>query len=148
MNAAEQAVNLEAASKIATVVNLFKTNFPDAKADLKPWANDPDTRELIDPDSIDIGFHFPGRSRLFQSRSILVQIRFHQDPLLKRRRAIGVEAAGFDHRGKQWRFSTVENWSFEGNSCPVPEVRDQLKRFCQDILEIFNDSEMGLASGQ
>jgi hypothetical protein len=79
VNAAEQARGLEVTSKIAAIVNLFKSEFPDAKADLKPWTNDPDTRELVDPDSIDIGFHLPGWSRKFQSRSILVQIRFYED---------------------------------------------------------------------
>jgi hypothetical protein len=79
VNAAEQAIGLELTSKIAGVVNLFKAQFPDAKADLKPWANDAETRELVDPDSIDIGFHLPGWSRRFQSRSILVQIRFFSD---------------------------------------------------------------------
>lgn len=48
MNAAEQATNLELASKIATVVNLFKSEFPDVRSDLKPWRNDPETRELVD----------------------------------------------------------------------------------------------------
>ena len=80
MNASERAKSLEFATKIASVVTLFKAQFPDAKADLKPWKNDPDTRELVDPDSIDIGFHFPGWSRRYQSNSILVQIRFYQDP--------------------------------------------------------------------
>ncbi|NJR52614.1 MAG: hypothetical protein HC780_26630 [Leptolyngbyaceae cyanobacterium CSU_1_3] len=140
MNAAQQAIDLETASKIATVVNLFKSEFPDARVDLKPWANDPDTRELVDPDSIDLGFHFPGRSRLFQSRSILVQIRFHADPEAERRSAIGVEAAGFDHQGKQWRFSTVQDWSFEGVSSPTAEIREQLKNFCCQILVIFNET--------
>jgi hypothetical protein len=37
VNAAEQARSLQVASKIAAVVNLFKSEFPDAKADLKPW---------------------------------------------------------------------------------------------------------------
>jgi hypothetical protein len=138
VNAAEQAINLETASKIATVVNLFKSEFPDARSDLKPWANDPDTRDLVDPDSIDIGFHFPGRSRLFQSRSILVQIRFHQDPETGTRRAIGVEAAGFDHQGNQWKFSTVQDWDFVGMSSPTPEIRESLKGFCRKILEVFN----------
>jgi hypothetical protein len=138
MNAAEQAKSLESASKIAAVVNLFKSHFPDARSDLKPWANDPDTRELVDPDSIDIGFHLPGFSRLFQSRSILLQIRFHQDPLTQERRAIGSEVAGFDHRGKQWWLSTVDNWTFEGKSCPVPEVADKLKAFLRQVLELFN----------
>lgn len=138
MNAAEQVKNFELASKIAAVVNLFKSEFPDVRSDLKPWMNDPDTKELVDPDSIDIGFHFPGRSRLFQSRSILVQIRFYEDPLEKHRRAIGVEAAGYDHQGQQWRFSTVENWRFVGATAPVPEVAHKLKNFCHKIFEVFN----------
>lgn len=138
MNAAEQATSLEFASKIASAVNLFKQEFPDARADLKPWMNDPDTRELIDPDSIDIGFNFPGRSRLFQSRCILIQIRLHMDVLTNQRRAIGVEAAGFDHQGKQWWFSTVQNWEFEGNNRPAGEVGDRLKQYCREVLHLFN----------
>ncbi|MFN6568851.1 hypothetical protein A6770_15135 [Nostoc minutum NIES-26] len=138
MNAAEQATNLELANKIATVVNLFKFEFPDAKSDLKPWKNDPETRELVDPDSIDIGFHFPGISKSWRSRSILIQIRFYQDPINNLRRAIGIEVAGFDHRGEAWRLSTVENWSFFGESLPSSEVGDKLKQICRQILEVFN----------
>jgi hypothetical protein len=138
VNAAEQATNLELASKIATAVNLFKFEFPDAKSDLKPWKNDPDTRELVDPDSIDIGFHFPGVSKSWRSRSVLIQIRFHQDPITKSRRAIGLEVAGFDHRGEVWRLSTVETWSFVGECIPSPEVIEKLKQVCRQILEVFN----------
>lgn len=138
MNAAEQATNLELASKIASVVNLFKSEFPDIRSDLKPWRNDPETRELVDPDSIDIGFHFPGRSKSFQSRSILIEIRFYQDPLNDSRSCIGVEAAGFDHRGKQWRLSTVEDWRCEGATAPEPEASEKLKQFCRQILNLFN----------
>ncbi|WP_293152002.1 MULTISPECIES: hypothetical protein [unclassified Microcoleus] len=138
MNAAEQARNIELASKIAAVVNLFKSEFPDVKVDLKPWMNDHDTRELVDPESIDIGFHFPGRSRLLQSRSILIQIRFYQDPVEGSRRAIGVEAAGYDHTGQQWRFSTVENWGFVGETEPAAESAEKLKHFCREIFGLFN----------
>lgn len=138
MNAAEQATNLELASKIATVVNLFKSQFPDVRSDLKPWRNDPETRELVDPDSIDIGFHFPGRSKSFQSRSILIEIRFYQDPLNNSRACIGVEASGFDHRGKQWRLSTVENWQSEGATQLEPEANEKLKQFCRNTIELFN----------
>jgi hypothetical protein len=138
VNASEQATNLELASKIATIVNLFKFQFPDAKSDLKPWKNDPETRELVDPDSIDIGFHFPGISKSWRSRSILIQIRFHQDSITNSRRAIGVEVAGFDHRGEAWRLSTVENWNFVGESLPSTQVGDKLKQFCRQILEVFN----------
>jgi len=140
VNASEQATNLELASKIATVVNLFKFEFPDAKSDLKPWKNDPETRELVDPDSIDIGFHFPGISKSWRSRSILIQIRFYQDPVNNSRRAIGVEVAGFDHRGEAWRLSTVENWSFVGASLPNHEVGEKLKQICRQILEVFNQT--------
>jgi hypothetical protein len=132
------ATNLELASNIATAVNLFKFEFPDAKSDLKPWQNDPQTRELVDPDSIDIGFHFPGISSSWRSRSILIQIRFYEDPITGLRRAIGVEAAGFDHKGEAWRLSTVENWSFVGRSEPKAEVGEKLKKICRQILELFN----------
>lgn len=141
MNAAEQAIGLEVTAKIAAVVTLFKTQFPDAKADLKPWANDPDTRELVDPDSIDIGFHFPGWSRLAQSRSILVQIRLYDDPddpVLGMRRAIGLETAGFTNLGEQWRLSTIESWQFMGTAQPADEVKEKLKRFCCQVFELFN----------
>ena len=138
MNAAQQATNIEVTTKIAAVVNLFKSEFPDAKADLKPWQNDPDTRELVDPDSIDIGFHFPGWSRRFQSRSILVQIRFYEDPVDASRRLIGIETAGFNHEGLAWRLSTVENWSLVGDVQPVPEVEEKLKYFCRQVFALFS----------
>ena len=142
MNAAEQAIGLEVATKIAAVVNLFKAQFPDAKADLKPWANDPDTRELVDPDSIDIGFHLPGWSPKLQSRSVLVQIRFYQDPLTETRRAIGIEAAGFTNLGEQWRMSTIQNWEFVGEKQPIEEMKEQLKEFCRQSFELFNGGDL------
>jgi hypothetical protein len=138
MNAAEQATSLELTSKIASIVNLFKQEFPDAKADLKPWANDPDTRDLVDPESIDIGFHFPGWSPRFQSRSILVQIRLFQDPEQDMTKAIGAELVGFSHAGKQWHLSTVQTWEFEGEKTPNIETQFQLKRFCRKLLEVLD----------
>jgi hypothetical protein len=138
MNAVEQARSLEFTTKIAAIVNLFKSEFPDARADLKPWTNDPDTQELVDPDSIDIGFHLPGWSRKFQCRSILVQIRLYKDPLDDTRRPIGIEAAGFDHRGKAWRLSTIQNWQFVGEGEPVPEVQEKLKYFCREAINILS----------
>ena len=146
MNAAQQATDITLASKIASAVSLFRSEFPDAKVDLKPWAEDSDTQELVDPDSIDFSFHFPGWSRRWQSRSVLVQIRFYQDaigvtdrqPLASHGNFIGLEVAGFDHRGKQWRLSTVSDWQFEGDLQPQPEIADKLKQFCRQIFEIFS----------
>ncbi|MGF1499908.1 MAG: hypothetical protein ACFB8W_24230 [Elainellaceae cyanobacterium] len=146
MNAAEQANSLDSASKIAAVVNHFKAEFPDARADLKPWANDQDTRDLVDPDSIDIGFHLPGYSRRFQSRSLLVQIRLHTDQISQTVRVIGTEIAGFDHRGKQWQLSTIGNWRVEGASAPVPEIQEKLKSFCRRVFELFNGVQDDVAS--
>ena len=139
MNASEQATNLELVSKIATVVNLFKAQFPDIKSDLKPWKNDPATRKLIDPDSIDIGFHFPGNSKSWQSRSILIQIRFDQDPVNSDSRAIGVELSGYDHRGEVWRLSTVEKWTFIGDALPATQISEKIKQVCRQVLAVFNN---------
>ncbi|PSF34486.1 hypothetical protein C7H19_18835 [Aphanothece hegewaldii CCALA 016] len=138
MNASEQAKGLELATKIASVVSLFKLAFPDARADLKPWHNDPDTREWIDPNSIDIGFHLPGWSPRFQSRSILVQIRFHKDPEEKKERLIGVEIVAFNHQGQAWRMSTIDDWQLVGSYQPVADVVDKLKQFCRQVFELFN----------
>ncbi len=137
VNAAEQANTIEFASKIATVVGLFKATFPDLRADLKPWANDRETRNLVDPDSIDLGFHFPGVSRPLQCRSLLVQIRCHSDPGSQDRRVIGLEVAGFDHRGKQWTLSTINDWSFAGESIPDRTCGEQLKHCCRQTLVLF-----------
>ena len=146
MNAAQQATDIILTSKIASAVSLFRSEFPDAKVDLKPWAEDIDTQELVDPDSIDFSFHFPGWSRRWQSRSILVQIRFYEDALAAAdgkafeptRSFIGLEVAGFDYRGKQWRLSTVSDWQFEGDLQPQPEIADKLKQFCRQIFELFS----------
>ncbi|NEQ75054.1 MAG: hypothetical protein F6K24_19835 [Okeania sp. SIO2D1] len=142
VNAAEQAKNFQVASKIASVVNLFKSQFADVKVDLKPWMNDPDTLELVDPDSIDIGFHLPGRSRSLESRCLLVQIRLYQDPIEAYSRVIGVEVAGYDHRGEQWKLSTVGGWRFVGNTQPTTESAAKLKYFCRQIFELFNNDDM------
>ncbi|PSB54833.1 hypothetical protein [Chamaesiphon polymorphus] len=140
MNAAQQATDITLTSKIASAVSLFRSEFPDAKVDLKPWAEDIDTQELVDPDSIDFSFHFPGWSRRWQSRSVLVQIRFNDDrqQVESTRNFIGLEIAGFDYRGKQWRLSTVSDWQFEGDIQPQPEIADKLKQFCRQIFELFS----------
>jgi hypothetical protein len=146
VNAAQQATDITLTSKIASAVSLFRSEFPDAKVDLKPWADDSDTQELVDPDSIDFSFHFPGWSRRWQSRSVLVQIRFNDDPIAiddrqqfnSTRNLIGLEIAGFDYRGKQWRLSTVSDWQFEGEIQPQPEIADKLKQFCRQIFELFS----------
>ncbi|HIK37289.1 MAG: hypothetical protein NZ901_08650 [Geminocystis sp.] len=140
MNAADKAKDLEITSKIATIVNLFKQYFPSAKADLKPWHNDPYTLQLVDPDSIDIGFHFPGWSPKLQSRSILVQIRFHRGQEDNQHHFIGIDTAGFNHNGEAWRLSTVDNWQIEGRFIPATDTHEKLKLFCLGVFQLFHPS--------
>jgi hypothetical protein len=137
MNASEQAKGLETTSKIAAVIHLFKSRFPDAKPDLKPWLNDPDTQEMVDPYSIDIGFHLPGWSPRFQSRSMLVQLRFHPDPQDQSQRLIGIETVGINHQGLAWRLATVDNWQVVGQSLPAADIGEKLRDFCRAVFELF-----------
>ncbi|MEM9482249.1 MAG: hypothetical protein AAGA83_01005 [Cyanobacteria bacterium P01_F01_bin.116] len=145
MNAAEQARSIEYASKIAATVGAFKGQLPDLRSDLKPWANDPDTRELVDPDSIDIGFHFPGFSRSFNCRSLLVQIRLHTmeedeaaSAIASMVKVVGVEVVGFNHLGEQWHLSTINNWQFEGSAPPQTTAGEKIKACCRQVFQVFN----------
>ncbi len=91
MNAADQASNLELAQAIASAAALFRVHFPDARANLKPWRDDPCTREFADTESVDLSFHLPGWSPRSQCRSFLVQLRLDCAPA---RHGSGAGAAG------------------------------------------------------
>lgn len=145
MNAAELATTLETTSKIAAIVNLFKSEFPDARVDLKPWCNDADTRRLVDPHSLDIGFHLPGWSPRYACRSILVQIRLHgEEPeetgeprSTHPPHLIGLEIVGFSYEGEEWRLSTIAQWQFLGNKQPVAEIQDKFRHFCRQVFILY-----------
>jgi len=152
VNAAEQATSLELTTKIASVVTLFKAQFPMVRADLKPWANDADTRSMMDPDSIDIGFHLPGWNPKYECRSMLVQMRFFSDDEPGEMpqgeatgggasRLIGLEVLGFSYNGEQWRLSTVGDWPVRGEKRPAVEKLDLLKTFCRQVYELFNEAK-------
>ncbi len=142
MNASDQAKGLEITSKIAAVVHLFRTQFPDARCDLKPWRNDPNTQEFVDPDSIDMAFHLPGWSPRYQSRSILVQIRFHSDPIDHAQSLIGIETIGINHQGQAWRLSTVDNWQVLGPYLPAMDIREKLRHFTQEVFALFQPTQI------
>ena len=152
VNAAEQATDLHLASKLATVVHLFKHQFPDARADLKPWSNDSETRSSLDPDSLDVGFHFPGWSPRIESRSMLVQMRFMEDSSALAEgvtqesatasqaspaRLIGLDVVGLTYEGEQWRLSTIANWAIVGRKSPTLDTTNKLKEFCRQVFELF-----------
>jgi hypothetical protein len=128
MNAAERATSPEAATKIAAVVDLFKRQFPTVKANLKPWDNDPDTQEWVDPDSLDIGLNLP-------AGQTLIQLRLHEQ------RLIGVEASCFGPFGdRRWCFSTIGDWTFVGTNPPPNGFQDTVKQVCKELFLLFNGS--------
>lgn len=131
MNAAEKVFSIELATKIASVVSLFRQQFPVAKADLSPWANDPQTKEHLDPESIDLSFSFPGVNQSISSRCILVQLRFAENQL------IGIDASGFNYQGKQWSFSTIGTWEYLGDCLPSDQLAQRFRAFCQDVYTLF-----------
>ncbi|WP_310481044.1 hypothetical protein [Chamaesiphon sp. VAR_48_metabat_403] len=139
MNASEKAVSIGFVSKIATIVNLFQSKFTDATVDLTPWLDDPMTRATIDPDSIDLGFHFPRRDRTHSDYTLLLQIRL-QSERDKHDRVVGLEISSHSLCGCLWEFSTVADWRFSGSTGLSPEYQAQIKSFCQDVLGVFQNN--------
>lgn len=138
MNAMEQANSIERISQIGAVVNLFKSQFPDSSVNLSPWVKDENTAKFDDPDSIDFAFHFPRRSFVCQSQTILMQIRLPGTTIANPQRVIGVELSGHDYMGQQWRFATAGRWEFWGTVLPLPDAEQKLRQICLQILQVFN----------
>lgn len=137
MNASERVNNVELASKIATVVNLFKQEFPDISADLSPWSNHPHIAKANDPDSIDIAFNFASKSAWCECCTIFVQIRFFEYPDSGERYFIGVNMMGYDAQVRQWRYSSVDYWRFLGMMAPAMDAQIKLRRTCYQIFQLF-----------
>ena len=140
MNASEKAISLGFVSKIATIVNLFQSKFADATPDLTPWLDDPMTRATLDPDSIDLGFHFLRRDQTHSRHTLLLQIRLQPEPG-KNDQVVGLELSSHNFCGCLWEFSTAADWQFLGTTGLSPEYQSQIKSFCHDVLEVFNSPE-------
>lgn len=138
MNAADQAQSIEAVSKIAAATNLVLSEFPDLAVDLSPWLKNAETRRFDDPNSIDLGFHFPSHSLTCQSRSILMQIRLLRSAAQSK--PIGVELSGHDHTGQQWRFTMPGQAEFFGAALPLPKVQTKLRRVCEQVLHLYSSA--------
>lgn len=59
MNAADQAHSPELAQAIASAVILFRRAFPDGRANLTPWRDDPETRRFDARDNLDFFVALP-----------------------------------------------------------------------------------------
>lgn len=144
MNASEQATSINIASKIATVVNLMRSEFSDLSVDLSPclspWLNSAETRRFDDPNSIDLGFHFPGCSFTGQSRSILMQIRLPDvgETQVEGTQTVAVELSGHCHSGQQWHYATSGAEEFWGIALPLPQAQIQFKQICRQVVRLFD----------
>lgn len=142
MNAADQARSLELAQAIASVVRLLRDHFPDARANLTPWRDDPLTREFAEQESLDISVHFPGWSPRTQCRSFLVQLRLNQAPGASARpRLLGVLIRGLTYESERWRLATVGDWQPSGSHLPHPAVVCELQAFCRELFDLFSDAK-------
>ena len=139
MNAADQARSLHLAQAIASVAALFRGHFPDARANLTPWRDDPLTRAFAEQESLDLAFHFPGWNPRNQCRSMLVQLRFEAAPGADRPRLLGVLIRGFTDESERWRLATVGDWQPSGSHPPQGAVAQKLQHLCRELFELFED---------
>jgi hypothetical protein len=145
MNAADQARSLELAQAIASVVSLFRSRFPAARANLTPWRDDPQTRAFQEWESVDLSFHFPGWSPRLQCRSLLVQLRLDRPiaAAAPRPRLLGVTIRGLTYEAERWRLATVGDWTPSGAHLPQAEVSESLQQICRELFELFDGGEGG-----
>jgi hypothetical protein len=138
MNAADQARSLDSAQAIAAMVALFRERFPAARANLRPWRDDPLTRAFDERESLDFSLHFPGWSPRLQCRSLLVQLRLDAVPGPGGRpRLLGVLVRGLTYDAERWRLATLGDWQPSGSHLPQAEVVVQLQQICRDAFALF-----------
>ena len=137
MNASDQAQSLDAAKAIASVAALFRGHFPDARANLSPWRDDPLTREFAQAESLDLSFHFPGWSPRLECRSLLVQLQLESAPAGGRPRLLGVLIRGLTYESERWRLATMGDWQPSGTHRPHPAVTEALQQFCRELFGLF-----------
>ncbi|MEB3350099.1 MAG: hypothetical protein VKO00_08775 [Cyanobacteriota bacterium] len=138
MNAADQAQSLDLTQAIATVITLFRAEFPAARANLRPWRDDPLTRAFDEPETLDFSLHFPGWSPRLQCRSLLVQLRLEEVPGSGARpRLLGVLVRGLTYDAERWRLATLGDWQPSGSHLPSEAVVEQLQQICRQLFELF-----------
>jgi len=143
MNAADQAHSPELAQAIASAVTLFRAAFPDARANLTPWRDDPQTRRFDERANLDFSLHFPGWSPRLESRSLLVQLHLEGSPQgspSARPRLLGVLIRGMTYESERWRFTTLGDWQPSGSHLPHPAVVDPLQELCRALFELFDSA--------
>jgi hypothetical protein len=140
VNAINQAKSLEMISKIEAIIYLFRSQFPDSLADLKPWLQNAETARFENVNSIDIGFHFSKLNFPCQCRSILMQVSLDRDFESEQLKVISVELSGYETSDQLWQFSTIVNWHFSGEFPPTIRTQEKLKQVCYQIIKLFSDN--------
>jgi hypothetical protein len=151
MNASEQARSVELAQAIASVVSLFRRFFPDARANLTPWRDDPLTRHFAEQESLDLAFHFPGWSPRLECRSLLVQLRLEHPPRgapASRPRLLGVLLRGLTTESERWRLATLGDWQPSGTHLPSQTVVANLQQLCRELFALFAAEHQGTEEGE
>ncbi|MBM5806455.1 MAG: hypothetical protein FJ056_01965 [Cyanobacteria bacterium M_surface_10_m2_179] len=140
MNASDQVRSVELAQRVASVAVLFRQHFPDARANLTPWRDDPQTRAHAEQESLDLSFHLPGWSPRSQCRSFLVQLRLEQPPAgaSARPRLLGVTIRGLTYDAERWRLASVGDWQPTGSHLPQPAVVEALQGFVREVFALFD----------
>ena len=124
---------------LASTVNLVRRYFPAGRPNLSPWQDDPQTREWIEPESLDLSFHFPGWSSRLQCSSLLMQLQFSQSSLDQESpQLLGVLIRGMTFDGERWRLLTVGDWLPQGSHLPNPAHSAELQQICRDLFKLFS----------
>ena len=140
MNASEQVRSVQLAQTVAAVAVLFRQHFPDARANLTPWRDDPQTRAHAEQESLDLSFHLPGWSPRSQCRSFLVQLRLERPPAggAALPRLLGVTIRGLTYDAERWRLASLGDWQPTGSHLPQPPVVEALQAFVRGVFALFS----------
>ena len=138
MNAAEAIHSVPQAQALASSVTLVRQRFPAAKPNLRPWRDDPQTRQWTEQETLDFSFHFPGWSPRLECRSLLLQLRLQADPREQSSPLLGVLMRGMTYDGERWRLATVGDWQPSGRHLPQPDQVLHLQQICRDLHALFS----------
>ncbi len=137
VNAADQVQSLSCAHALASSVTLVRQHFPEAYANLTPWRADPETRRWLQPETLDLAFHFPGWSPRLECRSLLMQLTIRDSDMAERPHLLGVLMRGMTFEGERWRLVTVGDWQPTGSHLPQMAQLARLHTICRDLFDLF-----------
>ena len=137
LNAAEQVDSVAFAHSLASAITLFRKHFPAATPNLRPWSDDPETRQCCESATLDLAFHFPGWSPRLQCRSLLLQLMMSSCEKGDSPYLLGVVMRGMTFDGERWRLVTMGDWQPAGSYLPAAAESAELQTICRDLFALF-----------